>query len=707
MVKLKKKSFPDKGKLKRDYIALVFLGFILLVCLLIGLIIMKSDKESNKLQKKSLDSELGLETDKSTLSSQKPGSFVETTSGDIQVSAIGVGDCRTINQGGVYDLNKSFNISSQVLGYNCILINASNVVLNGNGYTINSNDKNSNLIYVANSSNLTIKNLIITGSNMGIMFVNVNNSLIQNNTFNNNSAGIFFSYSSNNILTNNTANNNSHGIYLNYSSNNNLTSNTADYNINDGIHTGYSPGNRLTNNVMNYNLDDGIQFDYSSNNTLTNNSAIYNLDDGIYLYESSSNNSLNLNLVDYNSFYGLHIKNSSNNNLTNNTANNNSYGIYLESSSNNNLFINNIANYNNFSGIYIYSSKSNIFTNDQALKNNISDIYITNSNETYLIDCLLAKYNITSEGSLIYFKSTGNGEINFLSPISVFGTDLSSDVKIGANSVYVNSSKSGLNISANITLYGLSTSFSDPVMIRDGQVCPASICTNLSSLNAGNVTFNVTSFSTYSVNERSSTIAHTGGGSGGGGSGGGAIGNTYFVTSTQLIQAFSKLLTRGDKIILEMVKTNSTFENQTLIINKISNDSVSINIQNLNITLKMGEEKKLNLKLDDYYDLSIKLNSIVYNKVNLTIKSIYELKPLNNNPQNNVTDITNQTNQTNLSPGVIVDTIRDNSWIIYIIIFVLVFLIVVVLIKFIYSLRKKKINNNPHKIDMPPITLKS
>jgi heptaprenylglyceryl phosphate synthase len=38
-----------------------------------------------------------------------------------------------------------------------------------------------------------------------------------------------------------------------------------------------------------------------------------------------------------------------------------------------------------------------------------------------------------------------------------------------------------------------------------------------------------------------------------------------------------------------------------------------------------GEERKINLASEDYYDLSIKLESIVGGKANVTIKEIYKL----------------------------------------------------------------------------------
>jgi hypothetical protein len=83
-----------------------------------------------------------------------------------------------------------------------------------------------------------------------------------------------------------------------------------------------------------------------------------------------------------------------------------------------------------------------------------------------------------------------NTLINFTQSLNTFGTDLSKDIRSGFNRAEVNvSSNIGLNKSAIITFYGLSTTFSNPTIYRDGVPCPSNICINLTSLNAGNVSF--------------------------------------------------------------------------------------------------------------------------------------------------------------------------------------------------------------------------
>ncbi len=78
--------------------------------------------------------------------------------------------------------------------------------------------------------------------------------------------------------------------------------------------------------------------------------------------------------------------------------------------------------------------------------------------------------------------------------------NFSSIMIISKNSAYVNSSAyPDYNVSANITLYSLPTNMTNPKILRDGGLCPSSACSNVTSLNAGNVTFSVLGFSNYTI----------------------------------------------------------------------------------------------------------------------------------------------------------------------------------------------------------------
>jgi len=387
-------------------------------------------------------------------------------------------NCQVISSAGTYTLTE--NLQSNVT---CFTITADDVILDGNGFNITGNTTGYGVNNTGTRTNLTVQNLGIYNFSKGVYFTNTNNSLLNNLTAKNNKLyGIDLYSSLNNNLAGITASNNTnYGIYIRSSSNNNtLTGITTDSNV-YGIYISSGSNNILTSCVANSNTQHGIVLDAGSNSVIngtTNSNGIHGI-----LIESSSNNIIN-STSNSNKQRGITFNVASNNVITNLAINNSGQNaIYLQSVSLNNSFTN--VTVINTNGAY-YDIKFNDAGN----------------NGTYLIDTHLANYSIRSSGSLIYFKDSNYGEIDFLNVINGTGTNLSADIQIGNNSVYVNSAQTGLNQSANVTLYGLSTSYLNPIILKDGVACNSSICTNFTSLNAGNVSFNVTGWSTYSIGER-------------------------------------------------------------------------------------------------------------------------------------------------------------------------------------------------------------
>ena len=174
---------------------------------------------------------------------------------------------------------------------------------------------------VVNSTNITVRDLVLTKNSKGLLFAFTNNSNIENVSVSNNYYGIHLFGSRNNTITSNAASSNrDSSIYLEYSSNNTLINNNASNNDREGIYLGY----------------------YSNNNMLMNNIASNNDDEGIYLFGRSNNNTLQDNTVSNND-EGIYLTWDANNNtLTNNTANSNHYGIRIGSSTNNAIHHNNL-----------------------------------------------------------------------------------------------------------------------------------------------------------------------------------------------------------------------------------------------------------------------------------------------------------------------------------------------------------------------------
>jgi parallel beta-helix repeat protein len=278
---------------------------------------------------------------------------------------------------------------------------------------------------VVNSTNITVRDLVLTRNDQGVLLAYTNNSRIENVTATNNGDGICLIYSSNNTLTNNTANsNNWRGICLSSSSNNTLTNNILtnngigiglDSSINNtltnntltnneiGIGLYSSSNNMLTSNTANSNTICGIYLTSSSNNTLTNN-TLTNNGDGIYLHFPSNNNTLTNNTANSNNSHGICLSSSSNNTLTNNTLTNNGIGIHLEFSSNNTL-TSNTANSNTYDGIRLdYSSSSNNTLTNNTLTNNGYGIFLYSSNNNTLTNNTAS--NNTHYGIYLYSSSS-------------------------------------------------------------------------------------------------------------------------------------------------------------------------------------------------------------------------------------------------------------------------------------------------------------
>src|SRR5439155_1091331 len=97
-------------------------------------------------------------------------------------------------------------------------------------------------------------------------------------------------------------------------------------------------------------------------------------------------------------------------------------------------------------------------------------------------------------------KNTNLGVIYFAPNITQSSDNLSSDIQIAHNFVFVNSTQTGLNQSADVTFYGLGTG-TNRTIYRDGIVCPGGICSPVGDLNGDTAQFQVTGWSNYTLEE--------------------------------------------------------------------------------------------------------------------------------------------------------------------------------------------------------------
>jgi parallel beta-helix repeat protein len=387
----------------------------------------------------------------------------------------------------------------------CFTIGADNIVIDGNGHSITGDGSGNGIDGSLGYDAITVKNFagISTFTN-GIYAASVANGTITNNTITNSNYGLYlvgFS-SSNDTISGNTITNSNYGLYLDNAQYNTLSGNTIK-NSSTGVDLFAAINNSITNNTIASRVY-GVHLESASNNNNISGNTITNSSRGLYLNSASNSNTFISNAVT-NSSYGLFLANSKYNTIRGTTiTNSNLYGIYLYSANNNTIS----------GGLVNLSGQHAIYLNGNSLQNNLTGITIASTNLPYkdlyveagangtiLQNMSIGEYQFNDSGGTATFVGPGVVQVVFLAPINGSGTNLSNDIQLAYNYAYVNSSKAGLNASANITLYGLPTDMANPQIMRDNASCPANTCRSLTGLNAGTVVFNVTGWSSYGVQD--------------------------------------------------------------------------------------------------------------------------------------------------------------------------------------------------------------
>jgi parallel beta-helix repeat protein len=355
------------------------------------------------------------------------------------------------------------NISNPT--YNGVVVDRSNIVIDGNGYTVQGN-QSGNGISLTNISNVTIERTNIERFSYAIYLFSSNNNTISGNNAKANSpyhiyppsafpptrpsaAGIFLASSSYNTVSGNSATaNRGDGIVLWSSSNNTVIGNNATANSQEGIDLTLSSYNTVVGNTATANNDNGIDILDSSNNTVSGNDAAGNKGDGIALWYSSGNvlrdnsmvgnayafgvygggpsgfvNDVDVsNRVDGKPVYywvGEHDKkvpvdagyvclvNCSGITVQNLNLTGNEQGILLAYTTNSTVTQNN-ATQNDY-GIYLYGSSNNTITRNTATANN-GGIHLTSSSNNNIISGNTATAN--SNAGIDLFESSNNNVIS-------------------------------------------------------------------------------------------------------------------------------------------------------------------------------------------------------------------------------------------------------------------------------------------------------
>jgi parallel beta-helix repeat protein len=290
-----------------------------------------------------------------------------------------------------------------------IVIEKDDIVVDGAGYSLQRTAGIGTGINLMERTNVTVKNMEISGFFYGIYLNYSVNNKLENNTVGDNFHGIYLSASSNNtFMGNNITKNEYTGFWLRGSSNNEIKENSITENGQNGIWlSAASDDNRVSGNTIRTN-GFGIQIDDYSNNILRDNDLRDNnynfgvfgsllpefiqdidesntvngkpiyywvnrqdetvpLDAGyVALVECSDITAKNLNLS--RNGQGILLASTTDSLIMQNNITDNIHGIYLCSSLENTVESNNLTR-NVANGIYIYYSQNNRFFNNNFISN--------------------------------------------------------------------------------------------------------------------------------------------------------------------------------------------------------------------------------------------------------------------------------------------------------------------------------------------------
>ncbi len=197
-------------------------------------------------------------------------------------------------------------------------------------------------VIALNSENITVRNLNLSNTDVGIYFWNVSYSVAEGNTM------------GGNIWE---------GVRLVYSSGNRISGNIISENMRRGVALYSSSGNTVVGNTISGNgleagslsVSGGVVLDSSRRNTISGN-TIRNNKFGVVLY-SSSGNSVSDSIISGSYEDGVRLEHSSNNTISESNINGNVRGVVLNLSSGNTLSGNNISW--NRAGVWVWHSSDN------------------------------------------------------------------------------------------------------------------------------------------------------------------------------------------------------------------------------------------------------------------------------------------------------------------------------------------------------------
>ncbi len=232
--------------------------------------------------------------------------------------------------------------------------------------------------------------------------------------------------------------------------------------------------------------------------------------------------------------------------------------------------------YGEYSGFYAGDSTNFNYTAYEDLQNNLSDVVLEHD--------LWGKIEFLGNISIVNDSDPDDGIV-----------DLDQYTHISLNRIEVNSTYlPNLNQPATLTLRNIP--FSDPVLLRNGEACPSSICT-LVSFAGGTMIFNVTELSgVYSTEQVSNattvtTVISTGGGGGGGRTIIEGVQKNFEIDKGTILVP----LKQGDTLTEKVTVTNTGREKLTINVRSAGDIEDMVVISPLSFELSPQESKEVEL----------------------------------------------------------------------------------------------------------------
>lgn len=221
-----------------------------------------------------------------------------------------------------------------------VVIERSNIVVNGNGYTLHGSGSGTAL-YWHIINNVTVRNTNIRDFASGIQLDISYNSTVSGNTITNSQTGVHLQGGANNTVSGNTIANSHTAIRLYGSNNNVFLGNTLTNSSTYGVFCDGCSNNAVSTNTISRS-GTSIYLTWGANNNELSENTITNSQYGVSLY-LSGNNTVSGNTITNSTNCGVSLR-STYNVVSGNTIANSNYCVYLDSVGNE-IYHNNFINY--------------------------------------------------------------------------------------------------------------------------------------------------------------------------------------------------------------------------------------------------------------------------------------------------------------------------------------------------------------------------